>query len=169
MFTIGQLNYLDSVGSTVTLLDGSSVKGGEAQYDSLLNDVNAVANFKSYVKDEVSNKVDDKLATKYPRAINSRYRAKHTEALSFKNSGYTATEDDYPYLKAESLERGITVTQMANLIITATNSYNANVATVERRRVKFNNDVDAATTLDQVNDLWVAAEQAIEGLQNGNR
>lgn len=167
MLTSGELNYLHSQDIPVRVRQTSAGKiviGGDAQYTPYLIDPNAAANFKSYVKDEIGRKVDETLKAKYPRATNQRYRAKHMEALSYKNTGYTGSSDDYQYLKQEALERGITMTQMADLIISATNNYNSNVAAVEKRRIKFNSDVDSSTTLEDINALWVAAESAIEGL-----
>jgi hypothetical protein len=164
MLTKSQMHYLHSRRIPFTVVNGTSIKGGDDQYTAYLIDPNAVTNFKAWIKDEISSQVDEKLESKYPRSTNKRYRAKHMEALAFKNSGYLGSADDYQFLKEEALERGITMTQMADLIITAANTYNANVAAVERRRVKFNNDVDAATTLDDVHALWDAARLAIEAL-----
>ena len=53
---------------------------------------------------------------------------------------------------------------MADMIISAANTYNANVAAVERRRVKFNMDVDAAANIEDVQTLWDSAYTAIEAL-----
>lgn len=167
MLTVGQIAYLNSLGITPTIVVGNSgqeIKGGDSQYDSILNDVNAVSDFRELVKNEASERVDEKISQKYPRAANFRYRAKHAEALSFKNTGYTGTSDDYQYLKKEAEQRSITMTQMADLIISATNTYNANVAAVEKRRIQFNSDLDSSTNLDQVHALWLTAQSAIEAL-----
>lgn len=167
MLTNGELQYLQSQGVSVrtrATKEGRIIVGGDAQYAAQLADVNAVNDYKTWVKDEASARVDAKITEKYPRASNPRYQAKHREALIYKEGGYTGTADDFQYLKEEATQRGITLAQMADLIISATNTYNANVATVERRRVQFNADLDAATTLDQVYTLFRNAEIAIEGL-----
>lgn len=166
MLTPAQLQYLKSQSIPVTTRatkDGKIVVGGDAQYNSYLTDPNVLDNYKSYAKDMVGQKVDETLASKYPRATNQRYRAKHMEALAYKNAT-SPSPDDYQYLKQEAEQRGITIDQMANLIISASNTYNVNVAAVEKRRIQFNDAVDAATTLEQIYTLWRQAETAIEGL-----
>jgi len=164
MLTKAQRKYLQSKGISVVLINGTTVKGGHEKYSAQLADINALSDFKSWVKDEVSAQVDEKLSAKYDRATNQRYRAKHMEALAFKNTTYLGSQDDYQYIKEEALERGITMTQMADMIISAANTYNTNVAAVERKRVKFNADVDAAANLEDVQTLWDAAYTAIEAL-----
>lgn len=166
MLTSAQLQYLRSQGIPVTTRATSSGKvvvGGDAQYSAALTAPDAIDNFRSFVKATVGDKVDSHLASKYPRATNQRYRAKHMEALAYKNA-VSPVDDDYQYLKQEAETRGVTVAQMANLIINASNVYNEKVAAVEKRRIQFNTQVDAAATLDQVHTLWLQAEQAIEGL-----
>lgn len=163
MLTSAQINFLRSQAINVRVVNGQ-IKGGDAQYDSYFADPNALDDFRTYVKNEVSSRVEESFKDVYKRISDPKYRQKHFEALMFKLSVYLGTPDDYQFIKQEAAERGISMQQMADAIISAANSYNAVAANVERRRVQFNLAVDSAATLENINALWYAAEQAIGGM-----
>jgi len=163
MLTVAQQNYLYAIGKTATIASGV-VKGGEGQYADDFSNPNAVNNFRVFVKKEISNLVDHKINKSYSRAYNPRYLLKGQQALNYKLNGYRGTVEDFQYLKEEAAERKLTLEQMANLIISAANTDNAGAASLEKRRIKMNLALDAASTIEDVNTIWRQAEIDIEAL-----
>lgn len=162
MLSIAQLEYLNAVGINVRV-NGNSVVGGDAQYDAELASPD-LATFRQFSKDEVSGLIDEKISEKYERAKNPRYQAKHQEALIYKSAGYTGSSTDFNYLNQEALERGLTMTQVADLIIAAVNVQNDKIAKMEKRRINMNNALDAALTIADINTVRQAAIDAIEAM-----
>lgn len=166
MLTNAEMDYLRTLGKAPLVLfraGARSIVGGDEQYSADLASPDLTA-YKSTVKNEISDLVDRTIVEKHPRATNQRYRAKHHEALLFKQSAYLGSASDFNYLSQEASERGITMTQMADLIISAANTSAAGVAQMERRRINFNNAVDSALTVAAVYTLKMNAIAAIEAM-----
>lgn len=139
------------------------IRGGDDQYSALLSSPN-LATYRSFVKDKLTIETDQLIERKHERLSNPRYQAKHQEALIYKSSGYTGSSTDFNFLAQEALERGLTMTQVADLIINAVNNQNDKIAKIEKRRINAGNLLDAATTINDIYTIHYAAIAAIEAI-----
>lgn len=167
MLTNSEIEYLKSINQEPIVRitkDGTKfIKGGDEQYAALLASPDLSA-YRTLVKYSLTLEVDQLLERKHERLKNPRYQAKHQEALIYKSGGYTGSPADFNFLAQEALERGITMAQVADLIISAVNTQNDKIARIEKRRINAGNLVDAALTIEDIYTTHYAAIAAIEAI-----
>ncbi|MCP5230656.1 MAG: hypothetical protein H6931_17715 [Burkholderiaceae bacterium] len=88
----------------------------------------------------------------------ARYRAKHAEALRYREAGYpgSVSATDYPYLAAEAPARSETKRALADLVIARAESYTAFGAQAEAARAALHTAADAdacAAIVSTVRDI----------------
>lgn len=165
--TRGQKEYLNLLGKTATdtvLADGTRIVQDASVYSAELDAVGALDDFKSRIKEFVNSAADEKITEKYEREYNPKYMKKLFEAITYKAKNYSGSIDDFPYIKNEAIENGITYQQQADAVIAAAMSDSDKASKIETRRIKFNNAVDTASSMSEVFDLKQQAMTEIEAL-----
>ncbi|MCP5136602.1 MAG: hypothetical protein H6981_07370 [Gammaproteobacteria bacterium] len=91
----------------------------------------------------------------------ARYRAKHAEALRYREAGYpgSVSATDYPYLTGEAPVRGVTKRALADLVIARAEADNAFGAQAETARAALHTAADADACAAIVTTVRDAAAQ----------
>lgn len=110
-------------------------------------------------KKSANNEIDIKAGQARSKYITSvpgqseTYTAKYEDAKAFVAAGYPLNTTDYPWVKADSEAYGITPEQSANNIIALRNAWTNIGATVEKIRLGGKTQVNAATTVAEINTI----------------
>lgn len=93
------------------------------------------------------------------------YQAKSVEAESYIAAGRPADATPYPILYAEAAVRGISVSDMADMVIALRDQWTAMAAQIEAQRIKGKLAVDAATASDDRVGIDAARTAAVTALE----
>jgi prolyl oligopeptidase PreP (S9A serine peptidase family) len=82
--------------------------------------------------------------------VNSIHIEKVNEAKRFIDAGYPESASDYPYITARSEAEELTKQVVADAFITDNEIFNEKNADIEKQRIIGKNNIDAATTIEDV-------------------
>lgn len=143
--------------------DGSrSIKGGDAQFQSVLTDPVCVEEYKAKVALHLRQTIDVKISEAYDRLESPVYRSKLSEAREYVEG--VSDGDDFPFLSEEASARGITVAEMAGLIKVAARGYRSKPALMEKARAMFITSTAGVTNINQIYLAKRRAEAYLESI-----
>ena len=90
------------------------------------------------------------------------YGEKASEAEKYVANGYPDSLDDYPMLKAESEERGITAKDLSNEILNTRSNWIQVAAKIEKLRFRYKNKLNNAETVDEAKSAVKEAKEEFQ-------